>query len=75
MTIILRHIFPLRFPCPNDACRAIGCHSRHGRSRGGLMEYRRCRRCGDRYVVEAIGSEVVDNGSTASRIVTPAIAG
>lgn len=75
MTTILRHIFPLRSPCPNAACCAVGSHSRHGRSRGGLMEYRRCRRCRERYVVEAIGSEIVDDGATTSRIVTPAIAG
>jgi hypothetical protein len=45
-------------------------YSRHGRSRGGLMEYRRCRRCGERYVVEPIGAEVLDDGAASSRIVT-----
>jgi DNA polymerase III alpha subunit (gram-positive type) len=66
--MILRRIFPIHHVCPKESC---GCQEfrRNGSSRGGDLEYRICTKCGYRYVVSAIGAEVLDDGSAVSRVV------
>jgi predicted RNA-binding Zn-ribbon protein involved in translation (DUF1610 family) len=62
---VLRRIFPVYFECPKCGCTES---RKTGRSRGGGLEYRLCRGCPNRYVVEAIAVEIHDGGRT-SRIV------
>lgn len=67
MTTTLRRIFPLHSECPKAGC---GCtrYTRHGQSRGGDLEYRKCKACGYGYVVTPIGLEVHVPGQTTSHL-------
>lgn len=68
MITILRRIFPRHHECPVVGC---GCtkYAPNGTSRGNELQYRICTKCGYKYVVAAIATEVKDDGAACSRIV------
>lgn len=61
---LLRRIFPRKSTCTN--CGSTGVRGAVSNSRGGDLQYRTCRGCGERYSVAAIAVEVDAGGSTST---------
>jgi hypothetical protein len=59
---ILRRIFPKKSTCPE--CGKTG-HRHNGNSRGGLIQYRRCKNCRADYRVVSCGQEEDRGGLTS----------